>query len=152
MIRARALDILLRSGARLGRDLAGDLIAIRVPAELEPVVAELRADLARAVREPLRYRTEGGKTENRRYAWHRCNECGAEALTAKDRTCMLTPRCKGKLVTYRDPPPLMLDGAPLPCARPGCMRPACHLTHAHEPLCASDFTHLALVLDHRRTA
>lgn len=146
MIRARALDVLLRAGCRLGRDRQGRLVATNVPAELRPVIDQIAADLALGVAGHDRRKTFG-------HEWRRCNACGQEQIrpsAAGETGCRMTPGCDGKAVTYTDPPPLELAGQPVPCERPGCNRPASHLTATHEALCESDFTHLALANEHRR--
>jgi hypothetical protein len=147
MIRSRAIDILLRSGARLGRTTTGTLVSNRVPPELAPLAAQLADDIALGVAGTRRIREPGKPSIG--HAWRRCPDCGREALTAKEKACYLTPKCKGRLYTWHDPQPLTLAGQPVPCARPGCERPATTLTAWHEPLCPSDFTHLALALEHQ---
>lgn len=149
---ARLIDLLVRSGARLGSTVDGTLVASRVPPELASLVAEREVELAAAVAGALKVRwaSEGGSVENRTYSWRWCSTCGLEALIVKDRACYLTPGCDGRLSRLNQPPQLVLaSGVPIYCARPGCVRPAVALTAAHEPLCSSDLSHLALALDHR---
>lgn len=135
MNRARAIDLLLRAGVRLGRDHRGRLITTPVPPELQTVADHLAATWGQPTEPPDR----GG------HPWRRCNACGQEP----DGDRCDTPACKGRTLTYADRAPLLLDGQPIPCSRPGCRRPACTTTHWHEPLCQTDFHHLALALGAR---
>lgn len=139
MNRARTIDILLRAGVRLGRDHRGHLLHTPTPIELAPLTDELAATWPHPT-EPTGYHG---------HPWRRCNTCGRQPAADADR-CDLAG-CKGRPLTYRDPPALELHGQAIGCARPGCQRPACTLTHWHEPLCQSDFHHLALHLNHRST-
>lgn len=167
MIRARAVDILLRSGARLGRGLDGALVSVRVPPELEGLADTLAADIAMAVAGHRRIRDEERLTGRALlrwmnpalkiarpstvgHAWRRCNQCGRERLCSTERRCILTPGCKGRALTYHDPPALTLGDTVVPCVRAGCDRPAVALTAGCEPLCQSDLTHLALANEYHR--
>lgn len=77
------------------------------------------------------------------HRWHRCDTCHRTALRkGQGRGCFLTPRCPGTVA--RRPAPV--DGG-LPCARPGCDRPAELFTYTHEALCRADFLHLATILE-----
>ena len=139
MSAARALDVLQRAGVKLGRTSSGEVLAVGLPAALEPLVERYRAELVFAVA------VAGARTGHRLRV---CDTCHREALTAKaGGRCRMTPRCKGKARDLADPPALVLDGEPLPCARPGCRRPAAHLTAQLELVCTSDLAHLALHLD-----
>lgn len=131
----RLLDVLVRSGALVGRTRDGHVAALGLPAELASTVAALDVELALAV---------AGRGSGHR--WARCPTCGAPQLiaTGQGHGCQQTVKCKGHLKVLtkpKDPDPLA-EG--LDCARPGCDKPAHYLTAGHEPICHLDLLHLAI--------
>lgn len=132
------LEVLTRTGARVGRTSAGAIVTTSTPPELAAIVDAQREDLALAI---------AGRASGHRWAW--CPDCGRAQLiaTGEDYGCTMTPRCKGKLKAYATakPPEPLLDhrGEPIPCNRQGCSNAAVTLTATLEPLCAPDLAHLA---------
>lgn len=142
---AQVLEVLVRSGATVGRTHRGQAVALGLPSVLEHALADPELTLAIA----------GHGTGHR---WATCTICRRTQLiaTGSEQPCKITPRCKGRLKAYAKArpdtrPTIDLDGQPAPCARPGCDRPATHRTAWHELVCTADFAHLALANVTRRT-
>lgn len=126
------VDLLDRSGGRLGMTRSYEPVMVGIPPHLAAEVHRHRVPLAHYI-----VRTKGTK-------WRVCPECYEEALTTgQGRKCFLTSGCSGTMVTVdRIPSPPHLDGRT--CARPGCGRPAWRGTHWGEVYCFSDWHALTL--------
>lgn len=134
------LEVLTRAGAHVARSHDGRVVALGLPPELRPLLDEHRTDLTLAI---------AGQSSGHR--WASCTTCHRPQLipTGSEQGCKLKPRCKGKLKAYAKAravgEAIELDGQPVPCARPGCDRPAVWRTAWHELVCSADFHHLALL-------
>lgn len=136
------LDVIARSGATIGVDRNGAVAHLGLPVELAVAASLAGPELAWAIL--------GRGTGHR---WATCTTCGRTQLiaTGQGHGCRLTPRCDGTvkvLANPKDPPP---HPSGLTCARPGCGKPATHLTAGHEPICHLDLHHLAILKEHPPT-
>lgn len=133
------LEVLARTGAHIGRTRHGQTVTLGLPDTLHHALAQHGVDLALAI---------GGRATGHRFVT--CPSCGRDQLVASAHNCHMTPRCPGKVPARMKDPQPRLEG--LECVRPGCGRPAHHLTHTHEPVCHLDFLHLALITPQESTA
>lgn len=123
-----ALELLVRSGATVGRATDGRLLVVDAPGWWRPT-----ADLEQLVR----WAVAGGDHE-----WRRCSFCAAMTLRSRRsaaKKCHLTPGCPGRI--EKRPKPEAGDGS---CERPGCEGTGIRVTHGHGLLCRLCFAEAAV--------
>lgn len=139
MLTTILIDILNRSGGRLGITPSGNLVMAGIT---EPLASEVRrhhADHTLALH--LSSITTGNVGGAR---WRMCTVCPKEAFTTSEHKCTLTPDCKGRLtIPERIGSPPHHEGTT--CARAGCGRPGWGSTHWGQVYCLACWHTLTLL-------